>query len=233
MVMLDSIIKMGKRPKEIQCSLYLIINLSKMDNLAREVLAELPDQVEQYHRLIGQKPGQAVITQMDQVQIANTQNAIQQFGQNLIKGKFMEQVLNNPVNMPNQQQFNPQQIYQQQGIDTQQNMNLPNDPLTNPFGNGLQNIQPNQQVQIPQYFPQNMGNQNQFQQYNTVQYPQQQQTPIYQQQLTQYMTNMPGQQSAQGQIPKLQVYPQQTNPKNIQPTSGQQVQQGFNYPEQI
>lgn len=97
--------------------------------LAKEVLAELPDQVVEYHRLIGKKPNPPVQVQMDQIQVVNLPQATQSFGANLIKGGFMQKLIGNALQNP---QLNDNQQQQMQG----QNLN--------PFGDPSLQMQPNQ-----------------------------------------------------------------------------------------
>lgn len=65
--------------------------------LAKEVLAELPDQVVQYHQLIGKRPNPPQMVQMSEIQVQNTSQPTVNFTANLAKGGFMQQFINPPL----------------------------------------------------------------------------------------------------------------------------------------
>ncbi|KAL4499199.1 hypothetical protein ABPG72_006785 [Tetrahymena utriculariae] len=139
--------------------------------LAQNVLEELPDQVVEYYRLVGQKPVQPVYQRMQSIQVQNVPQANQQFGQNLIKAGFMNNIINNTMNdsqRQNAQNYPPppdNQNLQNYPPPPQQNFqNYPGQNMNFSYNQGQ--APPNQQF----FGMNNSVNQNQPQK-NYVNYP--------------------------------------------------------------
>ncbi|EGR31748.1 hypothetical protein IMG5_102480 [Ichthyophthirius multifiliis] len=91
---------------------------NNIEALQREVLAELPDQVVEYFRLIGEEPKQVQYQRMESIQVQNIPQANMNFGQNLIQAGFMQNILQSVQNQGIQENNKPlnqqqQQFYQQ------------------------------------------------------------------------------------------------------------------------
>ncbi|KRX08060.1 C2 domain [Pseudocohnilembus persalinus] len=66
--------------------------------LAQEVLYELPDQVVEYKRLVGQKAKPARMMSITDIQVQNIPQSQENFGNNLAKGQFFKNIINNVAN---------------------------------------------------------------------------------------------------------------------------------------